>query len=399
MSELSLEAPIRVGIDGRPLMHYEMRGFPRYTVELFRAMKQIAPRAIELYSFSPEPIAREFLAELEITPVVFGARREILWEQVELPKQIRYHGLDIFHATANRGLPYRRACKYVLTCHDVIDRLPEFCGHEPRRSRWRKQYADFACRHSAGKYITVSNFSRRDICRLHGLSPARVAVIHNAAHPRFYEMLSPQEIAEVLNKYSLPPKYFLFVGGFDKRKNVTTLIDAFAKLSASTPPLVLAGEQKWEFASVAERIDVLGLSPRIFCPNAVADQDLPTLYQGALALVHPSLYEGFGLQVVEAMASGLPVLASETTSLPEVLGGCGLLFNPEDADSIAAKMNFIHCDHDLRHALAAKSRERAKYFSWQKAAEKTLAIYLELLGRPHRNSPGHDVVAATVERR
>ena len=381
MSDVSSETPIRVGLDGRILMHYEMRGFARYTVELFRAMKRIAGNKVELISFSPGPIAREFMSALDITPVVFQANREILWEQMELPKQLQRMRVDVFHATANRGLPYRRVCKYVVTCHDIIDRLPEYCGRENWRGLWRKKYADFASRRSADKYITVSHFSKQDICRFYGLSPDRVVVIHNAANPRFHERLSAEQIALARNKYRLPPHYFLFLGGFDKRKNVGTLVKAFAQLPKDTPPLVLAGEHKWDFPAVAERIATLGLAQRVLCPDTIADEDLPALYQGALALVHPSRYEGFGLQLVEAMASGLPVLASGTTSLPEVLDGCGLLFDPEDPASIARQMELISRDQGLRMAMAEKGRQRARFFSWQKAAEDTLRLYLELLGR------------------
>jgi glycosyltransferase involved in cell wall biosynthesis len=373
--------PIRIGIDGRLLMHYEMRGFARYTVELFRAMKEIGGKNVELISFSPGPIASEFLAALEIAPVVFPARREILWEQVELPKQLQQARIDVFHAIANRGLPYRRVCTYVLTCHDIIDRLPEYCVGEPWRGHWRKKYADFASRHSADKYITVSDFSKQDICRFYGLSSDRVVVIHNAASPRFHERSSTEQIARVRHRYRLPPEYFLFLGGFDKRKNVGALVEAFAQLPQDAPPLVLAAEHKWDFAAIVERIGALGLRERIFCPDGIADQDLPAIYQGAMALVHPSRYEGFGLQLVEAMASGLPVLASGTTSLPEVLGGCGLLFDPEDPASIARQMERIFHEPNLRIAMAEGSRQRASFFSWRKAAEQTLALYLELLGR------------------
>ena len=373
--------PLRIGIDGRVLMHYEMRGFARYTVELFRAMKEIAGDDIELTTFSPGPIASEFLADLDLTPVVFPARREILWEQVELPKQLQQSRIDVFHATANRGLPYRHVCKYVVTCHDIIDRLPEYCGREHWRGRWRKKYADFASRHSADKYITVSHFSKQDICRFYGLSSGRVLVIHNAANPRFHESLPAEQIAQVRDKYRLPPQYFLFLGGFDKRKNVGALVEAFAQLPKDAPPLVLAGEHKWGFAAVSEKIAALGLAQRVLCPDGIADQDLPAVYQGAMALVHPSRYEGFGLQLVEAMASGLPVLASGTTSLPEVLDGCGLLFDPEEPASIARQMERISRDRDLRIVMAEKGRQRARFFSWHKAAEQTLRLYLGLLGR------------------
>ncbi len=186
--------PLRVGIDGRILMHYEMRGFARYTVELFRAMKEIAGEDVELFSFSPGPIAREFQELLGVTPVVFPASREILWEQVELPRRLQEERIDVFHVTVNRGLPYRRACKYVLTCHDVIDRLPEFCDGEHWRGALRKRYADFISRHSADKYITVSEFSKHEICRFHRVEPERVAVIHNAASERFHRRLHPKQL-------------------------------------------------------------------------------------------------------------------------------------------------------------------------------------------------------------
>jgi glycosyltransferase involved in cell wall biosynthesis len=391
-------SPIRIGIDGRILSHYEMRGFARYTVELFRAMKEVAGDSIDLYSFSPELPAPEFLAALQIEPIVFSARREFLWEQSALPRRLRHHRIDVFHATANRGLPYRQVCKYVVTCHDIIDRLPEYSEGDRWRGRLRKKYADFISRHSASRYITVSEFSKRDICRFHRLPPARVSVIYNAANPRFFQTLSPEEIGRVQMRYHLPASYFLFLGGFDKRKNVAALIDAFARLEGddaqnagevrnSSPDLVLAGEHKWEFAAIASKIQSLGLSQRIFCPGQIADEDLPALYQGALAFINPSRYEGFGLQLVEAMASGVPVLASETTSLPEVLGGAGLLFNPDDPDSIATAIMRVISDSDLCASLAESGRERARHFSWRKAAQQTLDLYRDLLASENARGP------------
>lgn len=362
-------------------MHYEMRGFARYTVELFRAMKELAGDNIELLSFSPSPIANEFRNLLDITPVAFPMRREILWEQVELPRRLQQERIDVFHVTVNRGLPYRRVCKYVLTSHDVIDRLPEYCDGEHWRGALRKKYADFVSRRSADKYITVSEFSKHEICRFHRLDPERVVVIPNAASERFHQRVPAGQIARAQEKYGLPNGYFLFLGGFDKRKNVGALVEAYAQLPKDAPPLVLAGEHKWEYAAVAGRIAALGLTDRVVCPDGLADDDLPAIYQGAMALVHPSRYEGFGLQLVEAMASGVPVVASGTTSLPEVLDGCGLLFDPDDPVSIARKMGRVARDADLRLTMAEKGRRRAQMFSWHKAAEQVLAVYLELLAR------------------
>ena len=362
-------------------MYYEMRGFARYTVELFRAMHELAGGEVELLSFSPGPVAPEFLDLLPISQITFPAGREILWEQVELPRQLDRHGIDVFHVTANRGLPLRRVCKYVLTCHDVIDRMPEYCDGETRRGALRKRYADFISRRSAHRYVTVSEFSKRDICRFHGLPPQRVVVIYNAAGERFFRKLPGDAIAHVRAKYNLPREYFLFLAGFDKRKNALALVEAFSQLPSDRPPLVLAGAHNREFTNASQRIAALGLHDRVFCPDHLNDDDLPAIYQGALALVHPSLYEGFGLQLVEAMASGIPVLASNATSLPEVLGGCGLLFNPDDPASIAQQINRVARDPELRATMAEKGRLRAREFSWHKAAEQMLALYCELLGR------------------
>lgn len=391
-------SPLRIGIDGRVLTHYEMRGFARYTVELFRAMKESAGREIELVSFSPEPVAQEFREMLDITPVVFKASREILWEQVELPRQLARERIDVFHATTNRGLPYRRTAKYVLTCHDIIDRLPEYCDGETPRGALRKRYADFIARHSADRYVTVSEFSKRDICRFHRLPPDRVVVVYNAASERFFEQLPAGQIAQVGKKYGLPHEYFLFLAGFDKRKNAATLVEALAQLPRDLPPLVLAGEHKWEYAQVAERIAALRVGDRVICPDHIADEDLPAVYQGAIALVHPSRYEGFGLQLVEAMASGVPVLASDATSLPEVLGGCGLLFDREDPASIAKAMERVGRDPELRRTMTERGRERARFFSWQKAAQQVLDLYYELLGSS-RDSVRASQAEATEPRR
>src|SRR5262249_18767829 len=156
--------------------------------------------------------------------------------------------VDVFHVTTNRGLPLRHVCKYVLTCHDVIDRLPEYCDGDSWRSALRKKYADFAARHSADKYITVSEFSKRDICRFHRLPPERVSVVYNGVSERFYQKAPDDASARVRERYKLPRKYFLFIAGFDKRKNAGALVEAYAQLPHDAPPLVLIGEQKWGYA-------------------------------------------------------------------------------------------------------------------------------------------------------
>jgi glycosyltransferase involved in cell wall biosynthesis len=390
LANAEAKIPLRIGIDARVLMHYEIRGFTRYTLELFRAMKEIAGPGIELYSFSPEPVAGPFREVLDARPIIFSARREFLWEQYELPRQLRKHRIDVFHATANRGLPYRRTCKYVLTCHDIIEQMAQYSARGSWRGQWRRKYADFCSLHSAHRLITVSNYSKQDICRVHNLPEDRVRVIYNGVGREFFPVTPPAERRRIAERYRLPPQYFLYLGGFDARKNVGALVEALAQLPAELPALALVGEQTQDFAPIAAAIRERGLSARVICPGKIPDADLPGIYQGAFAFVYPSLYEGFGLPAAEAMASGVPVLASGATSLAEVLAESGVLFDPRDPASIAAQMVRVYHDDSLRERLAVSGRARAEYFSWQTCAEQTLDVYRELVGKCGWSAPSEE---------
>ena len=148
-----------------------------------------------------------------------------------------------------------------------------------------------------------------------------------------------------------------------------------------SPDLVLAGEKKWEFAATESLAVTLNCGERVAFPGVIPDRDLPALYQGALAFVYPSLYEGFGLQLVEAMASGIPIVASNRTSIPEILGDAGLLFDPEKPEEIAERLRQVSCDAALRERLQRLSAARAAEFSWSRMAAETLAVYRRVLNR------------------
>jgi len=378
-SEFAFRRPLKIGFDGRPLVEGEIRGLSRYTVELIRALQECFDGSIHLFSFSPESIHDLIQSSLKLNQVVFRARREILWEQYELPRQLKKYGIDVFHATANRGLPGWRVCRYVLTLHDLIETMPEFVARGPMKSYLRRRYADLLSINAADRIITVSEHSRRDIHnKYRKLKPEGVSVIYEAAARIYFDKVSPMQIAAIKNKYSLPPEYLLYLGGFDKKKNVEGLVQAYRLSSDKVPPLVLAGDKKWGFVYVQEKIEDLGLTGKIVTPGRIEDEDLPALYQGANAFIYPSLYEGFGLQLLEAMASGIPVLASDRTCFPEVLNGAGLLFDPEKAESIAGQIIAISSDPDLRASLIRRSEERAKDFSWGKTAQETMRVYREV---------------------
>lgn len=375
---------IKIAFDGRIFIHDEIRGISRYTFELIRALKKTAGDRIAFYSFSPEPMHAVFQEELNLKQIVFSAKREILWEQYELPRKIKENRMDVFHATHNRGLPLWRACKLVLTCHDIIENLPGFNDRRPLKPYMRQRYADLISIYGAHKIITVSEHSKKDICKFWKVPEKKVEVIYEAANERFLCCVGSEQILKIKEKYQLPSVYLLYLGGFDRKKNLPGLVKAYKEISEEVPHLVLAGDQKGDFALVEKLVNDFGLAGRIHFPGKIADEDLPGLYQGALAFIYPSLYEGFGLQLVEAMASGIPVLASERTSLPEVLGGAGLLFNPEDPQSLAKQLKAVSFDAGLRNILCQKSKDRASHFSWEKTARQTLEVYLKVLAKGTR---------------
>jgi len=366
---------LRIGFDGRPLVEGELRGFSRYTFELIRSLRDNFGSSAHILCFSPEPIHPVFQDVLGLEQVIFKSPREVFWEQYELPRQLRKHGIDVFHVTANRGLPWRKVCGYVLTIHDIIEVMPQFVPRGPLKSYLRRRYADVLSVRSADEVITVSEHSKRDICGHWRLPDGRVHVIHEAADDIFSRTECVECCRRARQKYNLPDKYLLYVGGFDRKKNIPALVDAYGRLGATAPALVLAGGQKWQFSEVLARVESMGLGDRVLMPGHIDDFNLPALYQGALAFVYPSLYEGFGLQLLEAMASGTPVLAANRTSFPEVVGNAGLLFDPDNPGEIARALERIITDEGLRSRLRQAGRERAGLFSWWRTAEQTLTIY------------------------
>jgi len=351
----------------------------RYTMNLLRELSEGGE--VELVLFTDRPVHPMFRGQFPFEEVCFESRREIIWEQWDLPRRLREAKIDVFHAPSNRGLPWSRGCRYVLTIHDIIENIPSLHSPGPMKSRLRQAYADFISIRAAHAILTVSEHSKRDICRRWRLAPDRVVVTYEGCDRRFYETVDVESIDRVRRRLGLPSRYLLYLGGFDRKKNVNGLLRGYALTSrADVPDLVLAGEKKWEFAATESLALALNCRERVLFPGFIPDCDLPALYQGALAFIYPSLYEGFGLQLVEAMASGVPVVASNRTSVPEVLGGAGLLFDPEKPEEIAGRLRQVSLDAALRERLRHAGVARAAEFSWSRTARETLAVYRRVLG-------------------
>jgi glycosyltransferase involved in cell wall biosynthesis len=193
----------------------------------------------------------------------------------------------------------------------------------------------------------------------------------------------PIRAAAVRQRYGLPDSYILYVGTIQPRKNLDMLIEAYARLrgeGTTTKKLVIAGRKGWLFKTLFARISALGLEQDVIFTGFVLDEELPHLYDGACLFVYLSLFEGFGLPPLEAMARGIPVVTSDTTSLPEVVGEAGIMVSPRSLDGVVEGMRHVLTDADLAEKLRQAGRVRARQFSWERTARETLALYRQVAG-------------------
>lgn len=283
----------------------------------------------------------------------------------------------LFHATEHLLLPLRDH-PTVLTVHDLIFRhLPE---HHKPLNRWYLHWAlPLYCRR-ADRVIAVSEATRQDLIAAYDLPPKKVHVIHEAAAPRF-RPTSDAAQAEVRAQYGLPTRYLLFVGTLEPRKNLTRLLRVWTPLRRSgvVPPLVLVGARGWLIDAFFAALEHNDCREDVILPGYVTDEDLPAVYGGATALVFPSLYEGFGLPPLEAMACGTPVACSNVSSMPEVVGDAAVAFDPRDDAAMTEALRRIVGDSDLRADLRDRGLQRAGQFSWACTARETVTLYRELL--------------------
>ncbi|MCL5027325.1 MAG: glycosyltransferase family 4 protein [Chloroflexi bacterium] len=230
--------------------------------------------------------------------------------------------------------------------------------------------------------VTVSGQSKADIVRYLPLKLEDVTVIPEAASPKFRPM-SREDIQPALARYGIGFPYILYVGSMEARKNLPRLLEAYTRLREWSDKwrLVIAGARKWKFESTLDTVRRLGLEAHVHFTGFVEEEDLPALYNGADLFVFPSLYEGFGLPALEAMACGTPVVASNASSLPEVAGDGAILVDPYDVEAIAAGMQRVLGDPALAQELQAKALVRARSFTWERTARETLAVYERVLGQ------------------
>lgn len=283
---------------------------------------------------------------------------------------------ELYHATEHLLMPLRHV-PTLLTVHDLIfHRYPQ---HHKRLNYWYLNAAmPLYCRR-ASAIIAVSQASKDDLVRLYGLDPAKITVIHEAAAPHFIPA-SPSEVASARARYGLPDDYLLYVGTIEPRKNLDRLLEAVHQLRADGEgvQLVIVGGKGWLYQSFFQRLEALDLGDAVRLSGYVPDADLPAVYSGARLVTLPSLYEGFGLPVLEAMACGAPVVCSNSSSLPEVGGDAARYFDPTDVAAMTDAIQIVWRDETLRETMRQDGLTRAAQFSWARVADETLAVYNQI---------------------
>jgi glycosyltransferase involved in cell wall biosynthesis len=298
----------------------------------------------------------------------------IFWEQVVQPFALRKERVDLLHALAF-VTPLLSPCPAVVTIYDL-----SFLLYPESFKRSKRFYLGLFTRLSARRarrIVAISKSTKRDVVRLVGVSPEKVEVVYCGIDDAFCP-LAEDQVAAFRAKRGLPERFILFVGTIEPRKNITRLVEAFATLrfcDIATLKLVIGGAKGWFYEDVFARVEELGLEGQVMFPGYIPISELPLWYNAAELFVYPSLYEGFGLPPLEAMACGTPVVAASTSSLPEVVGEAGLTVDPLDVEELAEAMKRVLNDEALRQEMRERGLKRAKGFSWTKTAQETVQVY------------------------
>jgi glycosyltransferase involved in cell wall biosynthesis len=366
--------PSAFGIDASRAARTHHTGTETYSLELIKALAQLASpqRHFRLYTpHPPQPNAWPDSPDIE-TRVIPWPR---LWTHLRLAVELHLHPPDALFVPAH-VLPLSCPVPAVVTVHD-LGYLHYPAAHRPF-DRW---YLDWTTRRHtrvARHLIADSQATKNDLIDFYGANPDQISVVYLGRDETLAPVTDPQVIAAAKVKYNIAGDYFLYLGTLQPRKNLVRLVEAFHSAVDSLPneslKLVIAGRQGWLYADIFERVRQLGLTDRILLPGFISETDKPALLSGALAYVYPSLYEGFGLPVLEAMACGAPVLTSNVSSLPEVAGPAALLVDPQETGQIAAGMVQLATNADLRRRLVEQGFRQILQFSWTQAAAQILEI-------------------------
>ena len=364
-------------------------GVGAYAVNLVRELVAFRPDELELLLIVQDDDPDFFIREPGVTVIKVPARlfrklpMRFLLEQLYIPWLVVQRRIHVVHSLHYAFPLAPMAAAKVVTVHDLTSfKFPNmhvaskgrYYRFFLRASRRRANHLAFVSQSTLGDYLAMFP---RDIATCH--------VTRLGKGPEFHRDLDPLRLDSVMQKYELRRPFILFIGMLEPRKNVARLVDAFARVAADFPAysLVIAGKKGWMYESIFESVRKSGLHERVVFTGFVSEQDKPYIIRGADIFVYPSIYEGFGLPVLEAMASGTPCITSNTSSMPEVAGDAALLIDPNETDSLVAALKSMLADSELRADLAAKGIEQARKFNWKQTAVDTYEVYQKAITSQH----------------
>lgn len=301
----------------------------------------------------------------------------ILWEQLAQGRALRAVGADLVHGPAFVG-PLMTPCPVVITVHDLsFLRYPHL--FRPANRLYLSWFTRLSLRR-ARRVIAVSQHTAEEMVRRLGIGRENIRVVYHGVDTVFHP-LPPSEVADFRARRGLPDRFVLFVGTLEPRKNLVRLIEAFARSGTDAgTALVLAGARGWYDKEIFTTVERTGLQERVLFPGYIPNEELPLWYNAARVFAYPSLYEGFGMPVLEAQACGTPVLTSSTSALPEAAGDGALLVDPTDGEAIADGLHRLLTEEALRETLRQRGLAHAARFSWPRTAADTVAVYQEAVG-------------------
>lgn len=381
---------MHIGLDGR-ILAVPRCGIGTYTAQLACKLA-LLPEVERITVFADQPVHpcyREALSDKRIAVALFGSDKKLKkkWVDLLLPSELEKSGADIYHATWNNSVPARRTCPCVLTIHDLAPWI--LPGHF---RNWRKalryKWQHFISAHRADMIITDSDASRGDIVRLCRVRSEKVRTIYLG----YEQVAAVDESDDVLSGYGLSAgKYLIDPIGIDHpRRNPLLVVYGFVKwleVSGSDFKLVFTGtysEHSTEYLRLAQAIKECGAEGRVVLTGWVPDSAMRALMRNACLSVIPSFYEGFCLPLLESFAAGVPVIATDRGSIPEIAGGAAALINPYEFDALAMAIDRMLNDKPYRDGFLAKAGKRLAEFSWERTAALTFGVYEEVLNKNNR---------------
>jgi glycosyltransferase involved in cell wall biosynthesis len=361
---------------------YRQAGIHQYIAQVLRTLpKEEGQLRYTIFTQQGDYLARP---DLMMVPSRWPTERplaRIAWEQLIWPWLARRHRLNLLHSMAF-VTPLVAPCPTVVTIYDLSFRhYPESF---PRGQRWYLQSQTARSVRQAWRVITISESGRQDVHRFFGAPLKQIDVVYPGVGNE-YRPFPAAAVRQFRQQKGLPERFVLHVGTLQPRKNIPVLLEALAQLKEPDVYLVLVGGKGWLFEEIFARVEALGLQKQVIFTGYVAAEELPLWYNAASLLAFPSLYEGFGMPIIEAMACGTPVIAADNSSIPEAVGEAGLLFAPQVVESLLEKLTAVLHSPELADTLRERGLRQAQNFSWECAGRQTAETYRRALGLPYES--------------